>query len=178
MNPADGWLRITPVRAFVPSITMKLSLLLLSFCLVSLFQLKGEEAPPTPPTPPARAAAKVIDSANVEDLKANANQTVTVKGKVVKATDWDGKGHPEKGINFIDLAGKQFTLLVFAADYGKFPSHPAELYKNKTLEVTGKLELRKEKWQIKATSPQQVKIVEAAEPAAPEPPAPAEPTEK
>jgi len=178
LNPAGGWLRITPVRAFVPPITMKLSLLLLSFCLVSLFQLKGEEAPPTPPTPPARAAAKVIDSANVEDLKANANQTVTVKGKVVKATDWDGKGNPEKGINFIDLAGKQFTLVVFAADYGKFASHPAVMYKDKTLEVTGKLELRKEKWQIKATSPEQVKIVEDAEPAAPEPPAPAEPKEK
>jgi len=150
---------------------MKLSLLLLSVCLVSLFQLKGEEATPTPP---AQAAAKVIDSANVEDLKANANQTVTVKGKVIKATDWDGKGNPEKGINFIDLAGKQFTLVVFAADYAKFPSHPAAMYKDKTIEVTGKLELRKEKWQIKANSPQQVKIVEdAAEPAAP-----AEPKEK
>jgi RecJ-like exonuclease len=150
---------------------MKLSLLLLSVCLVSLFQLKGEEATPTPP---AQAASKVIDSSNVEDLKANANQTVTVKGKVVKATDWDGKGNPEKGINFIDLAGKQFTLVVFAADYGKFTSHPAVMYKDKTIEVTGKLELRKEKWQIKATSPEQVKIVEdAAEPAAP-----AEPKEK
>lgn len=150
---------------------MKLSLFLLSFCLVSLSPVQAEEAKPAP-------VAKVIDSANVEELKANANQTVTVKGKVDKVKDWDGKGDATKGINFIDLAGKQFTLLVFAADYGKFQSRPAELYKNKTIEVTGKLELHKDKWQIKATSPDQVKIVEATEPAASEPPAPAEPKEK
>lgn len=159
---------------------MKLNLLLLSVCLVSLLQLKGEEEKPAPapPTPAPAVVAKVIDSANVEELKASVNQTVTVKGKVAKVKDWDGKGDAAKGINFIDLEGKQFTLLVFAADYGKFPSRPAELYKDKTLEVTGKLELHKEKWQIKATSPDQVKIVETPAPAAPEAPAPAEPKEK
>lgn len=159
---------------------MKLNLLLLSVCLVSLLQLKGEEEKPAPapPTPAPAVVAKVIDSANVEELKASVNQTVTVKGKVAKVKDWDGKGDAAKGINFIDLEGKQFTLLVFAADYGKFPSRPAELYKDKTLEVTGKLELHKEKWQIKATSPDQVKIVETPAPATPEAPAPAEPKEK
>ena len=168
-----------PLMDFRQPYAMKPSLLLLSVCLVSLFQLRGEEEKPAPtPAAPAPAVVKVIDSANVEELKANVNQTVTVKGKVAKVKDWDGKGDATKGINFIDLEGKQFTLLVFAADYEKFPSRPAELYKDKTLEVTGKLELHKEKWQIKATSPDQVKIVEAPAPAAPEAPAPAEPKEK
>ncbi len=155
---------------------MKPILLLLSFCLVSSFQLHGEEPAPAPAAP---VVAKVIDSTNAEELKASVNQTVTVKGKVVKATDWDGRGNPEKGINFINLAGDQFTLLVFASDYGKFSARPAELYKDKTIEVTGKLELRKEKLQIKATGPEQIKIVEEpAAPKAPETPAPAEPKDK
>lgn len=155
---------------------MKPSLLLLTFCLAAFSVLKAEEPAPAAPTP---AVSKVIDSANVEELKAAVNQVVTVRGKVLKATDWDGRGNPEKGINFINLAGNQFTLLVFAADYGKFSARPAALYKDKTLEVTGKLELRKEKWQIKATAPDQIKVIEeAAEPKTPETPAPAEPKDK
>lgn len=155
---------------------MKPSLFLLSFLLVSSFQLHGEE--PAPATP-AAAVAKVVDSTNAEELKASVNQTVTVKGKVSKATDWDGRGNPEKGINFINLEGNQFTLLVFAADYGKFSARPAVLYKDKTIEVTGKLELRKDKLQIKATGPEQIKIVEEpAAPKAPETPAPAEPKDQ
>jgi hypothetical protein len=139
---------------------MKLCSLSLLVCLVFSLLVHAEEGKPAPVVV-IPAVIKVIDSTNVEALKVNLNQTVTIKGKVTKTKDWDGKGNAAKGINFINLEGNQFTLLVFAADYGKFPSRPAELYLGKTLEITGKLEFHK-KWQIKASSPDQVKIVEAA----------------
>lgn len=160
--------RIDQIRLLSPGYftQMKLSYLYLSVCLVFSLQLHAEESKPAP-TVATPVVVKLIDSTNVEALKVSLNQTVTVKGKVTKTKDWDGKGNAAKGINFINLEGNQFTLLIFAADYGKFPSRPAELYLGKTLEVTGKLEVHKQKWQIKVTSPDEVKVVESAEPVDP-----------
>lgn len=111
-----------------------------------------------------KPAAKIIDPKNVDDLKAHEQQIVTVRGKVTRTKDWDGGGKPEKGINFVDFEGNHFVTVTFASDYEKFkPSRPAALYRDKTIEVTGKLETHNGKWQIKLTSPDQVKVLDAEE---------------
>lgn len=117
----------------------------------------GEEADEKP-------AVKVLDSKNVDDLKAHEQQVVTVRGKVTRTKDWDGGGKPEKGINFVDFEGNHFVTVTFASDYEKFkPSRPAALYRDKTIEVTGKLDTHNGKWQIKLISPDQVKVLDVEE---------------
>jgi len=80
---------------------------------------------------------------------------------VQKTKDYDGKGVPGKGINFINLEGGHFTMVVFESDYAKFTTgKPASIYKGKTIEITGTLETRSGQWQIKVNKPEMVKVIE------------------
>jgi DNA/RNA endonuclease YhcR with UshA esterase domain len=155
---------------------MKLFLLFAStvyFTALSAMPTWADDKKPDPAKPAAAAAAeeadekpavKIIDPKNVDDLKAHEQQIVTVRGKVTRTKDWDGGGKPEKGINFVDFEGNHFVTVTFASDYEKFkPSRPAALYRDKTIEVTGKLETHNGKWQIKLTSPDQVKVLDVEE---------------
>lgn len=120
---------------------------------------KAAEAEETAPAPVVQPP--VVDPANVDQLRTYEQQVVIVRGKVRRTKDWDGGGNAAKAMNFVDLEGGHFVLVTFASDYDKFkPSRPAALYRDKTIEVTGKLEPHKGQWQIKLTSPDQVKVLE------------------
>ena len=117
-------------------------------------------APAAPTTPPAALTSKDKDG-----LKAAIGKTATVRGKVVKTTNYQQK------IAFIDLEGG-FTVVCFKKNFSKFTEAPEKMYAQKEIEVTGKVTEHKEKPQIEITGPDQIKILEA--PAAPAPaPAPA-----
>ena len=123
---------------------------------------------PAAPVPPAQTVAPAIPSTDEAALKAAVGKTATVRGKVTRAHAWDG------GITFLNLDGR-FTVVCFKKNLGKFPSPPEKIYEHKTIEVTGMVSLHKEKPQIEISSPDQVKVVDAAPaPAAPAaPPTPA-----
>lgn len=156
---------------------MKSTLLCLSLCLFTVGLAPAQDKKPeTPaakdatggsfndkeeaPEAPAKAELPVVDPTNVDQLRANEQKMVIVRGKVSRTKDWDGNGKPDKGINFVNIGGDRFTMVTFASDYDKFgTTRPAAMYRDKTIEVTGKLEERQGRWQIKVSSPDQVKIV-------------------
>lgn len=136
--------------------------LVITLSLLSPTLRAEDKKPDSPaPAPPAatQAKAKVIESGKVDDLRANEQQTVTVRGKVTRTKEWDGNGNSTKAMNFIDLEGGYFSTVTFAADLDLFKPRPAVLYRDKTIEVTGTLETRNGRWQIKLNSPDQVKII-------------------
>ena len=142
--------------AYTMKILIRLFLITLCFSLL----LPAEE-PPAPATEPL-----VLKSTDKDGLKAAVGKTATVTGQVQRANAWDG------GITFLNLEGG-FTIVCFKKNYGKFPAPPDQLYaKDKTIEVTGKIRLHKERPEIEITGPEQVKVLaeapaEAAKPAAP-----------
>ncbi len=74
-----------------------------------------------------------------------------------------------KGMTFLNLEGGKFTLIAWKDSYAKFEGgSPAKLYRNKTIEVTGKIEEYRPRGaakedpgtlQIKLNSPDQVKVL-------------------
>lgn len=84
------------------------------------------------------------------------------------------------GINFINFADTDFVCVTFGRHVGNFPDgQPADIYKEKWLEVSGEIENYRGKPQIRIESPDQVKIVDAPPPKPPEPePAPVEVVEE
>ena len=136
------------------------TLLLSALCALLPLNLQAQETKPDAPA--AAPALAVVDPANVDDLRAHEGQDVIVRGKVQKTKDYDGKGVPGKGINFINLEGGHFTMVVFESDYAKFTTgKPASIYKGKTIEITGTLETRNGNWQIKVSKPEMVKVIES-----------------
>ena len=135
------------------------TLLLAALCALLPLSLQAQETKPEAPA--AAPALAVVDPANVDDLRAHEGQDVTVRGKVQKTKDYDGKGVPGKGINFINLEGGHFTMVVFESDYAKFTTgKPASIYKGKTIEITGTLETRNGQGQINVNKPEMVKVIE------------------
>lgn len=105
----------------------------------------------------------VLKSTDRDGLKAAIDKTATVTGKVQRANPWDG------GITFLNLEGG-FTVVCFKKNYGKFPSPPDQLYaRGKTIEVTGKVRLHKDRPEIEITGPDQVKVIADAPAPPPEP---------
>lgn len=104
-----------------------------------------------------------IDAKDEKALRAAIGKRATVIGKIDRTKDWGG------GANFLDFAGKKFSLVCFEPNYEKFvdekgkPSKPAFLYKDKDVEVTGTIGEHKGKLQIKLTSPGQIKVLDAKE---------------
>ncbi|MFM7181751.1 MAG: hypothetical protein ACKO2G_09860 [Verrucomicrobiales bacterium] len=122
---------------------------------------------------PAEAAPApvVLKATDREGLKAAVDKTATVTGKIQRANAWDG------GITFLNLEGG-FTVVCFKKNYGKFPSPPDQLFaQGKTIEVTGKVKLHKDRPEIEITGPDQIKVIADA-PAAPPAAAPEAPKEE
>jgi len=68
-----------------------------------------------------------------------------------------------ENISLLNLGGKfpreVITLVVFKSDRPKFKKEPVELYNNKSICVTGKVTLYKDKLQIVMNEPKQVKVI-------------------
>jgi hypothetical protein len=132
-------------------------------CLLSVLPIRAEEeaVPVVPAEPP-----KVVQASSADELMTMAGQTVTVEGKVSRIGTTTGGG-----ITFINMGGgvHGFVAVVFKANYEAFTGG-FDAYKDKTLQVTGKLEIFKETTpQIAVKSPDQVKVVADAAPSSTDP---------
>lgn len=88
---------------------------------------------------------------NTAALKKLVGEEVTVTGKVNRATI-SSSGH-----HFLNFYSSDLSVVCFRSDVAAFKGGgPAKLWKNKSIEVSGKLELYKGKPQIKVTSPSQI----------------------
>ena len=138
------------MKLFIPTI--------LAFLSAALATQAEETAPAAQPAPsPAPVSEAVVLKATDRDgLVGAVGKTATVTGDVQRANAWDG------GITFLNLEGG-FTVVCFKKNYGKFPSPPDQLYsRGKTIEVTGKIRLHKDRPEIEITGPEQVKVLAEA----------------
>ena len=108
-----------------------------------------------------KAPISVIEPAKIE---AQLGKTVTIRGKVTRT------GQSKGGLQFLNFANAQFVVVCFPDAVAKFTSgQPVDLYKQKTIDVTGEIVKYRDKFQIKLESPNQIKV--AAESKAPKKPA-------
>lgn len=98
----------------------------------------------TPPTIAANNAAR---------LKQLTGKTVTVTGKISRATV------SKSGHHFLNFYSSDLSVVCFKDSVSKFDKGgPAKAYSNKDVRVTGKLESYKGKPQIKLTLPKQIAL--------------------
>jgi DNA/RNA endonuclease YhcR with UshA esterase domain len=98
-------------------------------------------------------AQKVI---SWKDADKHYGEFCTVEGTVV-ATYNSGKAC---FLNFHKNWTRYFTVVIFAADFRKFPSSPEDYYKNKTIKVNGLIKEYKGKPEIVVKNPGQIQITD------------------
>ena len=99
-----------------------------------------------------------IKASNVVSLRELVGQEVTVYGPIASTGASSGSGH-----NFLNFANSELTAVCFAPDVANFKAgKPADVYRGKDVELTGKVEVFRGKLQIKLSQPQQIKIVDPA----------------
>ncbi len=98
-----------------------------------------------------KAPISVIEPAKIE---AQLGKTVTIRGQVTRT------GQSKGGLQFLNFANAQFVVVCFPDAVAKFTSgQPVDLYKQKTIDVTGEIVKYRDKFQIKLESPNQIKVV-------------------
>jgi hypothetical protein len=121
-----------------------LALLLTSIALLSL-SISQETSVETP-----RVAAS--DTARLVSLE---GKTVRVTGKITE-TGKSGSGH-----NFLNFEDSAFVGFTPSADLANFSEGaPADLFKDKIVEITGPIEFYQDKPEIVLKSPDQIKIID------------------
>ena len=153
------WCR-TRNSALIPSMNGSLSsatkLLVFFLLLPALLAIPGA-APAGDGTEAAPKAPPRVDAKDKVALREHLGKKATVFGRIKTAKDWDG------GANFLNFDGGEFMLVCFESEYANFPEgKPAEIYRDKHLEVTGYINEYKGKLQIKLTNPGQIKVVDPA----------------
>jgi DNA/RNA endonuclease YhcR with UshA esterase domain len=102
---------------------------------------------------------KATDMISVRDL---VGEEAIVTGKVTRTFNAE-----KDGITFINLEGGKFIVICWKRNYSKFPGeNPAELYKDKVIEITGKVKEYRKKQGVEASleielkDPSQIKILD------------------
>jgi hypothetical protein len=104
----------------------------------------------------AEGDAKPIKASNVVELRDQVGREVTVHGTVGSTGVSSRSGH-----QFLNFANSELTAVCFAPDVAKFTEgKPADVFKGKRVELTGKLEVYRGKLQIKLGTPEQIKVVD------------------
>jgi len=120
--------------------------LIVAFLLMPFARVDAKEA----------AAPPKLAVNNAVQLKKCQGQTVTVVGKISRATV------SKSGHHFLNFYGSNLTVVCFKQELSKFDKGgPAKVYSNKEVHVTGKLETYKGKPQIKLTLPTQISLATA-----------------
>lgn len=97
-----------------------------------------------------------VSAQNVVELRRRVGKTVIVRGTIARTSKAQGSGH-----HFLNFDGSELTAICFAEDLKNFADGlPAELYRDRTVELTGTLEIYREKLQIKLRDPKQIRIIE------------------
>lgn len=126
-------------------------------------------------------APPLIAATDDAALKAAKAKIVLVRGKITRT----GKSKAT-GVNFLNFGDGEFTVVTFGKSLKAFPDgEPADVYKDKFVEIRGEVTFYKEMPQIELVDPAQIRIIDekaAAEaiakvPAAPEAVPPAETAE-
>lgn len=107
------------------------------------------------------APAEPISVSDVETLKKHIGQEISVTGVPNAKSTIARSGHL-----FLNFDNTEFVVFCFGRNVGAFPDDkkPAALI-GKTVKVTGKVALYKEKVQIAITKPEQIEVLAATEPA-------------
>ena len=122
-------------------------------CIVTVGVVAQEKSSPVPGKPTAKTAP-AISVNDLESIVSSLGKRSVVRGKV------QSTGKSKSGINFLNFRNNKFVALCFPEDLVYFKKgEPADLYKNKTVEISGVISKYKETFQIKVFSPDQVKIV-------------------
>jgi len=101
---------------------------------------------------------------NAAELKKSIGKTATVYGKVSTASI------SRSGHHFLNFYSSELVVVCFKEHAGKFEKGgPAKQFKGQEIEVTGKVELYRNRPQIKLTSPGQIKLARSDLPAKREP---------
>ena len=86
----------------------------------------------------------VFEVKQIEEIRAAEGQEVRVRGLIERTGRSKGSG-----MNFLNFTGGEFTVVIFGRSLKNFPEgEPADIFKGKLVEVTGKVEFYKEKPQI------------------------------
>jgi len=102
----------------------------------------------------AEAPQVAIPVTDLAKINAAVGQSIAVSGRVAKSNVSGG------GTHFLNFAGTKFKVVCLKDLVKKFSGGgPAALYKNKSVVITGKVELYKGSPQIKLSGPDQVKII-------------------
>lgn len=127
-----------------PCAACLVALLILSACRDALD--RDDKSPPIP-------------AQNVAALRENMGKEVTVVGHVQRT------GESRSGHQFLNFADSELTAVCYREQVTNFrEGKPADVYRQKDVELTGKLELYDGKVQIRLSDPSQIRIVPAAEP--------------
>lgn len=112
--------------------------------------------------PEERPAPKPGEFIPWHQAKHHLGHTITVEGEIKNASRFRDK------LCFLNYTTKwhgRFYCVIFKDAYADLPELPEKYFLNKTLRVTGKVQLHKDRPQIQIHSMDQVEIVEQATPA-------------
>ena len=121
---------------------------------------------PAAPTPASNSEKKeepkIIKPAEAKD---NVGKTVTVEFTVAASRELADTGYCFLNSSSKVGADDNFTVFLNKAACDKLKAdakieHPADYFKKKTVRVTGKIEMYKEKPEIKLDTPDQIKVIE------------------
>ncbi|MEE2714837.1 MAG: hypothetical protein VYD34_02390 [Verrucomicrobiota bacterium] len=97
----------------------------------------------------------VFDVKQIEGIRAAEGKEIKVRGLVERTGKSKGSG-----MNFLNFPGGEFTVVVFGRSLKNFPGgEPADIFKGKLVEVTGKVELYKKKPQIVLEEPSRLVVL-------------------
>jgi DNA/RNA endonuclease YhcR with UshA esterase domain len=97
-----------------------------------------------------------FDAKQIDDIRAAVGKQIKVRGLIERTGKSKGTG-----MNFLNFSGGELTVVVFGRSLRNFPKgEPAELFKGKLVEVTGKLEFYKEKPQIVLEHPSEITLLD------------------
>lgn len=102
------------------------------------------------------ASKKYKNGIDISEVKNNLGKEVTVCSKVYSLRSTEKITQINLGDKF---PNNLLTMIIFGGNYAKFKSNPAELFANKNICVTGKIEEYKGKLQIIVENPGDIKIL-------------------
>ena len=111
---------------------------------------------------PATAEVKVKKSISAEEAKDHAQETNTVCGLVAGTRYLETAKTKPTFLNFTKPFPEQnFTVVIQNDARGKFKGPPEEVFKNKTICVTGLITISRDRPQIVVTDPSQIELQDA-----------------
>lgn len=99
-------------------------------------------------------APAVLPANNSVAVRKAVGTTATVRGRVQRASI------SKSGHHFLNFYSSDLTVVCFKEHLRKFKKGPAEQFKGKEVEITGRVEDYKGRPQIKLTTPDQIRLVD------------------